>query len=178
MHGDGVGYTTSPYYFYCLLSQLIQIFTSETKFCVRNLEFVQTGGDQTCKMWASDLSCVGMATSGASDWCLKWTLDVFNQEVGLSHRSQDSVLFSLDTFCIYTECCCCSHCSLSRHLVCLTYFQAVYSLQQMLSGWTGVSGPTVSAGCSDPGHLAADTMLAAADSADCCRQCCSAAVLQ
>ena len=26
MHGDGVGYTTSPYYFYCLLSQLIQIF--------------------------------------------------------------------------------------------------------------------------------------------------------
>ena len=130
------------------------------KFCVRNLEFVQTGGDQTCKMWASDLSCVGMATSGASDWCLKWTLDVFNQEVGLSHRSQDSVLFSLDTFCIYTECCCCSHCSLSRHLVCLTYFQAVYSLQQMLSGGTGVSGPTVSAGCSDPGHLAADTMLA------------------
>lgn len=178
MHGDGVGYTTSPYYFYCLLSQLIQIFTSETKFCVRNLEFVQTGGDQTCKMWASDLSCVGMATSGASDWCLKWTLDVFNQEVGLSHRSQDSVLFSLDTFCIYTECCCCSHCSLSRHLVCLTYFQAVYSLQQMLSGGTGVSGPTVSAGCSDPGHLAADTMLAAADSADCCRQCCSAAVVQ
>ena len=109
MHGDGVGYTTSPYYFYCLLSQLIQIFTSETKFCVRNLEFVQTGRDQTCKMWASDLSCVGMATAGASDWCLKWTLDVFNQEVGLSHRSQESVLFSLDTFCIYTECCCCSH---------------------------------------------------------------------
>ena len=60
-------------------------------------------------MWASDLSCVGMATAGASDWCLKWTLDVFNQEVGLSHRSQESVLFSLDTFCIYTECCCCSH---------------------------------------------------------------------
>ena len=48
----------------------------------------------------------------------------------------------------------------------------------MLSGWTGVSGPTVSAGCSDPGHLAADKMLAAADSADCCRQCCSAAVVQ